>query len=95
MFKLSNGITNLEIVCNTKNENLDLFTITSENKKSELILRLENPFAEKSRKKNVISLDTRVPYLIKIIEKVLTNNWINYSFLERHVKLWGKIKDMR
>ena len=93
-FELSNGNTILKMKCNSISENLNLFTITEKNQ-NRLVLNLENPFSETISKNNNLKIDSRVPYLIKIIEKTLKNNWIDYSFLEKHINLWKAIENKR
>ena len=95
IFKLSNESTNLEINCNSMNKNLNSFTVIEKSNRNELILNLENPFSEKTIKINIVKTDLRVPYLIKIVEKTVKDNWIDYSFLEKHIKLWENIKNKR
>ena len=95
IFKLSNESTNLEINCNSMNKNLNSFTVIEKSNLNELIVKLENPFSEKTIKRNIAKLDLRVPYLIKIIEKTVKNNWIDYTFLEKHIKLLENIKIKR
>ena len=93
-FELTNGNTILKMKCNSISENLNLFTIT-EKVQNRLVLNLENPFSETLSKNNILKIDARVPYLIKIIEKALQNNWIDYSFLEKHINLWKAIENKR
>lgn len=95
IFKLSNGFTNIEINCNSMNKNFNSFTIINRSNQNELILNLENPFSEKLTKRNLAKTDLRVPYLIKIVEKTIKDNWINYSLLEKHIKLWKDIRNKR
>lgn len=90
-FRLSNESTNLEINFNSMNKDLNSFTVIEKNSSNKLVVNLENPFSERTIKKNIAKLDSRVPYLIKIIEKTIKNNWVDYSFLEKHVKLWESI----
>ncbi len=95
IFKLSNESTNIEINFNSMNKNLNSFTVIEKSNPNELIVNLKNPFSEKTIKRNMAKLDLRVPYLIKIIEKTVKNKWIDYTFLERHIKLWENIKIKR
>jgi len=95
ILKLSNEATNVEINCNSMNKNLNSFTVIEKGNPNELIVNLENPFSEKTIKRNIAKIDLRVPYLIKIIEKTLKNNWIDHTFLEKHIKLWENIKIKR
>ena len=93
--ELENKSTKVRINCNSINKSKNLFSIQEVNNQNKLILKLDNPFAEESLKKGLFKTDYRVPYLIKIIEKALKNQWMEHSCLKKQTKLWRDIVKMR
>lgn len=95
IFELENKTTKVKIDCNSINKSYNLFSIRKTIKHNEFILKLKNPFDEKHHKKKLAKIDYRVPYLVKIIEKVINNDWTNISLLQKQVKLWNEITKLR
>ena len=73
----------------------NFFKITERDNQDRLVLNLENPFNETMSNNITLKTDLRVPYLVKIIEKVLQKQWADYNFLEKHIELWNKIEQKR
>ena len=94
-FELSNSNTIIKINCDSISKNCNLFNITERNNQEKLVLSLENPFNETISKSIAFKTDLRVPYLVKIIEKVLKKEWVNYTFIEKHIELWSNIEQKR
>ncbi len=94
-FELENETTKVKIKCNSINKSSELFLIKENLKHNEFILKLKNPFDEQYNKKKLTKIDYRVTYLVKIIEKVINNDWLRISLLKKQVKLWSEIAKVR
>lgn len=95
IFELENKTTKVKIKCNSINKSSELFLIKENLKHNQFILKLKNPFDEQYNKKKLTKIDYRVIYLVKIIEKVINNDWLRISLLKKQVKLWSEITKVR
>ena len=95
-FKLSNENTILNMSCNTKNKKHTFLKITenSENQNN-VILNLDNPFSENKFNNEIYDIDLRVPYLCKIVKKVINKQKIDYALMTKHINLWENLQKSR
>jgi len=94
-FEVENEYTKIQLKCNTNNLSKELFSIKEISNFDKDLLKLDNPLIEANKLIKLPKVDYRVPYLIKILEKALVDDWLDYAFLENHTKLWSEIIKLR